>query len=149
MSYFHMSRKDGQGSWISISDVKLLLWVLVNNSCIWNLERWYWWSYLQGNNGHADIGDRLVDPVGEEEGGTNWENSMETCTLPHVKEVASANVVRDTGSSSQGSVTTWGRGMGREMGGRFKSEGTCVYPWLISVDIWQKAAQYCKAIIPQ
>ena len=27
-------------------------------------------------------------------------------------------------------------GMGWEVGGRFKREGTCVYLWLIYVDVW-------------
>ena len=36
-----------------------------------------------------------------------------------------------------------------EVGGRFKREGTCVYPWLIHVDVWQKPTQHCKAIILQ
>ena len=31
----------------------------------------------------------------------------------------------------------------------FKREGTCVYLWLIHVDVWQKLTQYCKAIILQ
>ena len=39
--------------------------------------------------------------------------------------------------------------MGREMGGRFKREGTYVYPWLIHIDIWQKITKFCKAIILQ
>jgi len=30
-----------------------------------------------------------------------------------------------------------------------RKEGMCAYPWLIHVDIWQKATQYCKAIILQ
>ena len=30
---------------------------------------------------------------------------------------------------------------------RFTSEGTYVRLWLIHVDVWQKASQYCKAII--
>ena len=34
-------------------------------------------------------------------------------------------------------------------GMRFKTEGTYVYLWLIHVDVWQKPAQYCKAIILQ
>ena len=38
---------------------------------------------------------------------------------------------------------------GREMGGRFKMEGTYVYLWLIHVDVWQKSTQFCKAIILQ
>ena len=39
--------------------------------------------------------------------------------------------------------------MGREVGGKFKKEGTCVYLWLIHVDVQQKLTQYCKAIILQ
>ena len=39
--------------------------------------------------------------------------------------------------------------MGKEMGGRFKREGTYVYLWLIHVDIWQKTTKFCKAIILQ
>ena len=34
------------------------------------------------------------------------------------------------------------------MGGRFKREGTYVYPWLIHVDVWQKT-KFCKTIILQ
>ena len=39
--------------------------------------------------------------------------------------------------------------MGREVGGRFKREGTYVYLWLIHVDVCQKPTQYCRAIILQ
>ena len=35
------------------------------------------------------------------------------------------------------------------MGRKFKSAGTYVYLWLTHVDVWQKANQYCKVIIPQ
>ena len=35
----------------------------------------------------------------------------------------------------QGSGPTWTGGMGREMGGRFKNEGTSVYLWLIHVKV--------------
>ena len=35
------------------------------------------------------------------------------------------------------------------MGGKFEREVTCVYLWLVHVDVWQKPTQYCKAIIPQ
>ena len=38
---------------------------------------------------------------------------------------------------------------GWEADGRYKREGTCVYLWLIHVDVWQKPTQYCKAIILQ
>ena len=50
-------------------------------------ERWYWWTYLQGSDGDADIENRLMDTGGGEEGegGTNGESSMEVHTLPYVK----------------------------------------------------------------
>ena len=31
------------------------------NTYIWNLERRYWWTYLEGKNGDTDIEDRLVE----------------------------------------------------------------------------------------
>ena len=51
------------------------------------------------------------------------------------------------GAQTRCSVTTYRGGMGWEVEGRFKKEGTCVYLWLIHVDVWQKLAQYCKAIV--
>ena len=55
------------------------------NAYIWNLERWYYWTYLQGSNGDADIKNRLVDTGWEEEGGKHWDSSMKTYTLQCVK----------------------------------------------------------------
>ena len=55
------------------------------NAYIWNLERWYWWIYLQGSNGDVDIENRLLDTVGEKEGGIIWENNIKTYTSPYVK----------------------------------------------------------------
>ena len=37
------------------------------------------------SKGDADIKDRILDTVGEGEGGMIWESSMETYTLPYVK----------------------------------------------------------------
>ena len=40
--------------------------------------------------------------------------------------------------------------MGQEMGGGgFRREGTCVYLWLIHVDVWQRPTRYCEAIFLQ
>ena len=39
--------------------------------------------------------------------------------------------------------------MGREMGGRFRREGTNAQLWLIHVDVRQKTTRFCKAIILQ
>ena len=41
-----------------------------------NLERWYWWTYLQGSNGDTDKENRLLDSVGEGEGGIIWDSSI-------------------------------------------------------------------------
>ena len=40
-------------------------------------------------------------------------------------------------------------GMGWDVGGRFKREGTYVYLWLTHADMWQKPTSYCDAIILQ
>ena len=55
---------------------------------------------MQGRNTDTDIEDRLVDTVGEGDGGMNWESSIETYTLPYVNYTASGNLLSDTGSSS-------------------------------------------------
>ena len=52
---------------------------------IWNLEKWYWWTYLQGKNGDTDIENRLVGAVGEGERRMNGESSIDMYTLPCVK----------------------------------------------------------------
>ena len=46
-----------------------------------------------------------------------------------------------------GAETAQKDGVGREMGGGIQVGGTCVYPWPIHVDKWQKPLQYCKVII--
>ena len=43
------------------------------NAYMWNLERWYWWTYFQGSNGDADIENRLVDTMWEERGDESRE----------------------------------------------------------------------------
>ena len=52
---------------------------------IWNLEKQYWWTYLQGRNWDADRQNKLVDKAGEGEGRLNWESSVDIYTLSRVK----------------------------------------------------------------
>ena len=40
---------------------------------------------MQDSKGDTDVKNRLLDCVGEDEGGMIWENSIETCILPYVK----------------------------------------------------------------
>jgi hypothetical protein len=44
-------------------------------------------------------------------------------------------------AQTTGYVTAYRGAMGREVGGRFKREGTFVYLWLIHVEVWQKSTQ--------
>ena len=83
------------------------------------------------------------------EGGTNGESIMDTRTLPFVKHRASGNLLYDSVSSSQGSVTTQRGGTAWEVGGRLQREGSHAYLWLIHVAVWQKPTQYCRAVILQ
>ena len=67
--------------------------ILYIDAYIWNLVRWYWWAYLQSSSGDADTENRLVDTVGEGQGGINWKSSMETYTLSYVKQIDSGNLL--------------------------------------------------------
>ena len=52
--------------------------ILYTNTYIWNLERWYWWQYLQGSNRDTDIERHMDVGVGKErEGGMYGESNME------------------------------------------------------------------------
>ena len=76
------------------------------NTYIWNLEKWYWGTYLQGSNGDAHIENRLLHRLEGRENGIIWGSSIETYTLPYVKRRASGNLQYDSKSQSQSSVTT-------------------------------------------
>ena len=41
---------------------------------------------MQGSKRDTDVKNRLLDSVGEDEGGMIWKNSTETCILPYVKQ---------------------------------------------------------------
>ena len=91
-----------------------------------------------------------MDTVGERKGGMNGESSIETHTSPYAKQKANRSLSHITqGAQIWCSVITQRGGMGWDVGGRFKKEGTYVYLWLIHGDVWQKPTQYCKAIILQ
>ena len=51
------------------------------NTYIWNLERWYYWTYLRSSSGDTDIKNRHMDTagVGEEgESGMYGDSNVET-----------------------------------------------------------------------
>ena len=87
-----------------------------NNTNIWNLEKWYWWTYLQGRTRDADIENRLVGTVGEGEGGTNGESSIETYTLQYGKQITKGKKTQGAQPHAlwQHRGVAWGGG-GREV----------------------------------
>ena len=40
---------------------------------------------MQGNKRDTDIKNRILEYVGEGDGGMIWENRIETCILPYIK----------------------------------------------------------------
>ena len=49
----------------------------------------------------TDVKNRLMDSVGEGEGGMMWETSIETYILPYVKQIASPGSMHETGCSGR------------------------------------------------
>ena len=86
---------------------------------------------------HTDVKNRLLDYVGEGEGGMICKKSIETCILPYVKELTSSSLMHETGHSK---LVLWdnpeGQG-GEEDEREVQDGGTRVQSWLIHVDVWQ------------
>ena len=120
---------------------------LCSNTDVWNLEKWYWWTYLQARNRDVDAEKGHVNVVkGRGMGGTGRLGL--TYIHYHVwnrQLVGSCCII--TGSSNRCSVMTWSGGMGE--GESFKREGIYVYVWLIHFAVQQWLIQRCTAIILQ
>ena len=54
---------------------------------------------MQNRKRDTDVPNRLLDSVGEGEGGMIWENTIETCILSYVKQIASPGSMHETGCS--------------------------------------------------
>ena len=100
---------------------------------------------MQNRKRDTDVPNRLLDPVGEGEGGMFRENSTETSILSSVKQIASPGWMRETSAQGWYTGKTQRDAMGREAGGG-SGWGTHVNPWLIHVRVWQNPLQYCKVI---
>ena len=91
-----------------------------------------------------DVKNRLLDSVGEGEGGMIWENSIETCILSYVKQIASPGSMDEAGCSG---LVHWDDPEGWDGEGDWRQVqdgGTPVHLWLILVNVWWKPPQYCK-----
>ena len=82
----------------------------------------------------TEIKNRLLDSVGEGEGGMIWENSIETCILSCVKQITSPGLMHETGCSE---LMHWDdpEGCDGEGGGRRVQDGENMYThgWFMSV----------------
>ena len=82
----------------------------------------------------TEVKNRLLDSVGEGEGGMIWENSIETCIVPYVKKIVSPVLMHETGCSGQ---VHWNdpEGLGGEGGGRGIQDGGHMYThgWFMSM----------------
>ena len=100
---------------------------------------------MQNRKRETDVQNRLLDSVGEGEGGMFRENSIKTSILSRVKQIPSPGwmhrQVLGPGALGRPRGMGW-RGM-REGGSGW---GTHVNPWLIHVNIWRNPLQYCKVI---
>ena len=79
----------------------------------------------------------LLDSVGEGEGGMIRENSIETCIISYMKQIASPGSMHDTGCLGLvhwDDPEGWNGGGSREAGSGWR---THVYLWRIHFDIWQ------------
>ena len=72
---------------------------------------------MQDTKRDTDVQNRLLDSVGEGEGGMIWENSIETCILSIVKQIASPGLMHETNAQAWCTRMTQRDGMGREVGG--------------------------------
>ena len=52
---------------------------------------------MQDSKKDTDVKNRLLDSVGEGEGGMIWENGIETCILSCKKRITSLGSMQDTG----------------------------------------------------
>ena len=89
---------------------------------------------MQGNKRDTDVKNRLLEYVGEGEGGMIWENSIETCIFPYIKEMTSASWMREAGHSE---LVLWDNprdGGGRKVrAGFWMGEHMCTHGWFMSL----------------
>ena len=80
---------------------------------------------MQNRKRDTDVQNRLLDSVGEGEGGMFRENSTETSILSRVKQITSTGWMHETGAQGWCSGKTQRDGIEREAGGGIGKGNTC------------------------
>ena len=121
------------------------------NSCMWNLENCYRWTYLLGRNRDADVGNRCVDTGWNDSGDWGCFLCTSTCKTDPDPDSAipkSAETYLLAQGAQLGALWwpkwDWGRDRGRS-----KREGIHVYMKLIHFIVQQKLTQHGKATLLQ
>ena len=79
---------------------------------------------MQNRKRDTDVENRLLDSVGEGEGGMFQENSIETC-ISSVKEITSPGWMHETSARAWCTGKTQRDWVEREMGGGIRMGNTC------------------------
>ena len=104
--------------------------------------------YLQGSNGKTDTENTYGHGERGGEGEMYWKNNMETyttiCKIDSQREFAVwlRKLKQGLCINLEGCD---GEGDGREV----QKGGIYAYLWVIHIEVWQKTAKFCKAIILQ
>ena len=80
---------------------------------------------MQNRNRDTDVQNKLLDSVGEGEGGMFQENSIEPCILPRVKQITSPGWIHETSAQAWCTGKTQRNRVEREVGRGIGMGDTC------------------------
>ena len=80
---------------------------------------------MQNRKRDTEVWNRLLDSVGEDEGGMFQENSIETCILSRVKQITSPGWMHETSARGWCTGTTQRERVEREVGGGIGMGNSC------------------------
>ena len=80
---------------------------------------------MQNRKRDTDVQNRLLDSVGEGEGGMFRENSIETCILSIVKQITRPGWMHETSARTRCTGKTQRNRVEREVGGGIGTGNTC------------------------
>ena len=80
---------------------------------------------MQNRKRETDVQNRILDSVGEGEGGMFRENSIETCILSRVKQITSPGWMHETSARAWCTGKTQRNRVEREVGGGIGMGNTC------------------------
>ena len=100
---------------------------------------------MQNRTRDTDVQNRLLDSVGEGEGGMFRENSIETSVVSRVDQTTSPGWIHETSAQGWCTGKTQRDGVGREVGRGIGMGKTCK-SMADSCQCMAKTLQYCKVI---